>query len=144
MEDILFDFYSLFINESLVEDLYAETLLTPLTISTMVITLLCAVTFYYIINSIRFGQLKHWIFMMAAGAFITFLVVFFTCYNMVQQEIPRNQANIKKGIPDYRFDQGSAVFFTYGFTMFFLAMVLFFIFSVLIKHWSTNSRRTPF
>ncbi|RFS14950.1 hypothetical protein [Emticicia sp. C21] len=144
MEDTLFDFYSLFINESLVEDLYAETLLTPLTTSTIVVTLLCTVTFYYIINSIRFGQLKHWLIMMAIGAFLTFSIVFLSCYNMVQQEIPRNEANIKKGIADYRFDQGSSVFFTYGLTMFFLAMILFVVFSLLIKHWSTNSRKTPF
>lgn len=144
MEDFLFDFYSTFVNESLVEDLNAETLLTPLTISAIVITLLCAVVFYYVINSIRFGQLKHWLITMATSGFITFIVIFFTCTNMVNQEIPRNEANIKKGIDDYRFDQGSSVFFTYGLTMFFLALILFLIFSLAIKHWSTNSRKTPF
>ncbi|MCU0468746.1 MAG: hypothetical protein MUF58_09105 [Arcicella sp.] len=144
MEDFLFSFYSTFVDESLIEDLYLETLLTPLTISILVIMLLGAVVFYYVINSIRFGQRKHWFLTMGIGGIITFTVIFSTCVNMAGQEIVRNEANIKKGIPDYRFDQGTSIFFTYGLTMVLLAMILFFIFSMLIKWWSTNSRKTPF
>jgi hypothetical protein len=141
MEDALLDFYSSFAPQTLIGDLYDETMLTSLTLAVLFFTGLAAGLFYYGINSIRFGQFRHWIITMLVAGCITFVLVYGACTAQGNEGILRNNSNPNLG---YRFDQGADVFLLYSVEMLFMACLFFFLWSLALKWGSKNCRMTPF
>ncbi|MFT4033553.1 MAG: hypothetical protein QM669_14130 [Siphonobacter sp.] len=141
MENILYDFYALFAERSLIDDLYDETLLTPITL-TMLGFVLGGIGVYYVgMNRVRYATFPTWLLVLAGSASLSMITTIVTCSQKAAQEIPR-----KKGHPELGryFDQGGSVFFGFGVEILLLAAVLFFMLSLLVKNLSTNNRKIPF
>lgn len=141
MEDFLISIYELFVDGSLLDDLIKEGLIMPLSLSLLAISLIGVVAFYYIINSVRFYKKRHWGLMMLISALIVFVVSLTTCISMAGKQIPKDPDNVAAG---FLFNEGDSVFFMFSLQMFIGTCLLFFIFSVILKWWSTNCRKTPF
>jgi hypothetical protein len=141
MEDFLISIYELFVDGSLLDDLIKEGLVMPLSLSSLLIPLLGVAAFYYVINSVRFYKKRHWGLTMLISALIVFIVNLSTCISMAGKQIPKDPDNEAAG---FLFDEGDSVFFMFGLQMFVGACLLFFIFSIILKWWSTNCRKTPF
>ncbi|MBO9637676.1 MAG: hypothetical protein J7576_05875 [Siphonobacter aquaeclarae] len=141
MENLLYDFYALFAERSLIDDLYDETLLTPLTLMMKGIPLIGAAIFYFGLNKVRYAKFSVWGSMLAACSVLVMIITIVTCNQKAAQEIPR-----KKGHPELGryFDQGGSVFFGFGFEMLLLSALVFFVVSLIIKNLSTNNRKIPF
>jgi hypothetical protein len=141
MEDLFINFYDLFVDGSLLDDLIEEGLILSLSLSTFFIPFLGAIIFYYIINSVRFCKKRHWLFMMLISALIVFVVNISTCISMAGREILRDKSNPEAG---FLYDQGDSIFFMFSLQMLLLACFYFTILSITVKWWSTNCRKTPF
>lgn len=141
MENFIISIYDLFVDSSLLNDLIKEGLIIPLLYPLVLIPLSGVVLFYYIINSVRFYKKRHWGITMLISAMIVFVVYLSTCISMAGQQIPKDPDNEKAG---FLFNQGDSVFFIFSLQMFVVACLFFFIFSIALKWWSTNCRKTPF
>ncbi len=141
MENFLISIYELFVDGSLLDDLEEAKLIIPLFYPLILIPLAGVGAFYYGINSVRFYKKRHWGITMLSSALIVFIVYISTCISMAGRQIPKDPNNEKAG---FIFNQGDSVFFTFSLQMFVGSCLLFFIFSVILKWWSTNCRRTPF
>lgn len=141
MENFLYDFYAAFVDRSLLDDLYDETLLTPLTLALLFITLGGAVTYYFFLDQVRHAKISTWLTVLLTSAGLSGLVALVTCFQKAGQELPRQKANPDAG---FFFDQGGGVFFLYALTLFLLSTVLFFLLSLLLRMRSSSVRRIPF
>jgi len=141
MEDLLINFYDLFVDGSLLNDHIEEGLILSISLSTFFIPFLGAVSFYYFIDSVRFCERKHWLFTMFICALIVFVVNISTCISMAGREILKDKSNPEAG---FLYDQGDSVFFMFSLQMFLLACFYFTILSIIVKWWSNNCRKTPF
>lgn len=140
MNDALFDFYNLFVNNNLLEDLYQEELLGPLTFSMLGIVVVVAFLFYIWPNRVSFTGMGHWVLMMLASAIAVFVMTLVTCYQKKGQQLPRDEADTTLGL---LFDQETVVFLSYALQMFALTAVLFFVVSMLMKTASRNAKHRP-
>ncbi|WP_018619434.1 hypothetical protein [Spirosoma luteum] len=141
MEESLYNFYNLFVNSNLLEDLYQEQLLSPLTWTAVGIALLVAFAFYiWPLNKVSFSGMGKWLLMMGISALALFLIALVTCYQKANQEILRDEADPDQGT---LFDQGISVFFSYAFEMALLTAVIFFIISMVMKNFSKNAKHRP-
>lgn len=141
MEDLFINIYDLFVDGSLLDDFIEEGLIMSLSLSAFFIPFFGAIAFYYIINSVRFCKKRHWLITMLLSALIVFVVNISTCISMARREILKDKSNPEAG---FLFDQGDSVFFMFSLQMFLLACFYFAIFSIIVKWWSTNCRKTPF
>ena len=143
MEGFFADCYDYFVERSLVDDLYSTVLCTPTALSTLIVPLIGVVLFYYVINTTRFGKLKHWLLMMIGSGLLVFAVIFLTCIGMQDKRILINPDQ-PQSLINLRFSQGGSVFFMFALEMFVIACFLFFIYSVCLKWWSSIVDKTPF
>ncbi len=141
MENLLYDFYALFTERSLLDDLYDEHLLTSLTLTLLVFVAVGVAVYYFAMNKVRYAKASTWLLVLATSSVLSMIVAIVTCSQKAAQEIPR-----RKGHPELGryFDQGGSVFFGFGFEMLLLAAVLFLVLSLIIKNLSTNNRKIPF
>ncbi|MBD2704496.1 hypothetical protein IC229_27900 [Spirosoma sp. BT702] len=141
MEESLYNFYNLFVNGALLEDLYQEELLSPLTWTAIGIAFVVAFAFYiWPFNKVSFSGMGSWLLMMGVSALVLFVITLVTCYQKANQEIPRDEADPDQG---NLFDQGVSIFLSYSFTMALLTVVIFFIISMLMKNFSKNAKHRP-
>ena len=141
MEESLYNFYNLFVNSALLEDLYQEELLSPLTWSAIGIALLVAFAYYiWPFNKVSFSSFGSWLLMMGVSALLLFVVTLVTCYQKAGQEIPRDEADTNQG---FMFDQGVSVFLSYAFEMALLTALFFFLISMVMKNFSKNAKHRP-
>lgn len=141
MEKFLISIYELFVDGSLLDDLDKKGLILPLFFPLTLIPLAWVGTFYYLINSARFCKKRHWVLTMLISALIVFVVNLSTCMSMAGKQILKDIDNVNAG---FLFNQGIPVFLLFGFIMFLGACLFFLIFSIILKWWSTNCRKTPF
>ena len=141
MEESLYNFYNLFANSALLEDLYQEELLSPLTLTAIGIAFVVAVAFYiWPFNKVSFSGMGNWLLMMGVSSVLLFIISLVTCYQKEGQEIPRDEADPNQGT---LFDQGISVFLSYAFEMALLTAVIFFIISMVMKNFSKNAKHRP-
>ncbi|MBN8823452.1 MULTISPECIES: hypothetical protein [unclassified Spirosoma] len=141
MEESLYNFYNLFVNSALLEDLYQEELLSPLTLTAIGIAFVVAVAFYiWPFNKVSFSGMGNWLLMMGVSSVLLFIISLVTCYQKEGQEIPRDEADPNQGT---LFDQGISVFLSYAFEMALLTAVIFFIISMVMKNFSKNAKHRP-
>ncbi|GAB3997405.1 hypothetical protein GCM10028807_42540 [Spirosoma daeguense] len=141
MEESLYNFYNLFVNGALLEDLYQEELLSPLTWTAIGIAFVVAFAFYiWPFNKVSFSGLGSWLLMMGVSALTLFVIALVTCYQKANQEIPRDEADLDQG---NLFDQGVSIFLSYSFTMALLTVIIFFIISMVMKNFSKNAKHRP-
>ena len=143
MEGFFADCYDYFVEKTLVDDLYNTVLCTPTALTTLIVPLVGVILFYYVINTIRFGKLKHWLLLILGVGLVVFTVIFLTCIGMQDKRILINP-NEPESLTNLRFSQGGAVFFMFAIEMFFIACFFFFIYSVCLKWWSSRVHKTPF
>ena len=144
MEDALYDIYKLFVEGSLLDDLYDNTLFTAITLTITVFTFLCCLLFYKNPFAFRtwFYKFKHWIItMFITGFLFGFLVAIITCFQKASEEALRNEKDPEQG--NY-FDQGSSSFILLGVEFFIMSCILFFLFSLALRYISIIARKTPF
>lgn len=137
--DVAITIYDWFTNGALLDDIIDQGLILPLFWSLFGFSFLSVITYYYLINSPRFSKLSHWFITLSINSLIISIIHFSTCTSMADQQIIRTP-----GSAVYYFDQGRSVFFTFALQVFFFAGLLFILFSVVFKWWSTNARKTPF
>ena len=141
MEESLYNFYNLFVNGSLLEDLYQEELLSPMTWTAIGIAFVVAVAFYiWPFNKVSFSGMSHWLLMTAVSSLLLFIITLVTCYQKANQDIPRDEADPNQGT---LFDQGISVFLSYAFEMALLTALIFFIISMILKNFSKNAKHRP-
>ncbi len=141
MEESLYNFYNLFVNGSLLEDLYQEELLSPLTWSAIGLAFVVAFAFYiWPFNKVSFSGLGSWLLMTGVSALLLFVITLITCYQKANQDIPRDEADPNQGTI---FDQGISVFLSYAFEMALLTALIFFIISMVLKNFSKNAKHRP-
>ncbi len=141
MEESLYNFYNLFVNSALLEDLYQEELLSPLTWTAVGIALVVAFAFYiWPFNRVSFSGFSNWLLMLGMSALFLFVITLVTCYQKANQEILRDEADTNQGI---LFDQGVSVFLSYAFAMALLTAVIFFLISMVMKNFSKNAKHQP-
>ncbi len=138
---MLENFYGLFVDGSLLDDIIDEGLIMSLSLSTFFIPFVGVISFYYLINRVRFSKKRHWALMMLISGVLVLIVNLSTCISMAGKQILRDPSNPAAG---FMFDQGDSVFFMFSLQMFLLSCFYFFIFSIILKWWSTNCRKTPF
>ncbi|MDB5243017.1 MAG: hypothetical protein JWP57_3642 [Spirosoma sp.] len=141
MEESLYNFYNLFVNSALLEDLYQEELLSPLTWSAIGIALVVAFAFYiWPFNRVSFSGFGSWLLMLGVSALLLFVITLVTCYQKAGQEIARDEADTNQG---FLFDQGVSVFLSYAFEMALLTALIFFLISMVMKNFSENAKHQP-
>jgi hypothetical protein len=141
MEESLYNFYNLFVNSSLLEDLYQEELLSPLTWTAIGLAFVVAFAFYiWPFNRVSFSGLEHWLTMLGVSALLLFVITLVTCYQKAGQEIPRDEADPEQG---YLFDQGVSTFLSFSFEMALLTAIIFFVISMIMKNFSKNAKHRP-
>ena len=141
MEESLYNFYNLFSNGNLLEDLYQEELLSPLTWTAIGLAFVVAFAFYvWPFNKVSFSSMGSWFLMMGVSALLLFVITLITCYQKANQEIPRDEADPNQG---NLFDQGISVFLSYAFEMALLTALIFFIISMIMKNSSKNTKHRP-
>lgn len=141
MEESLYNFYNLFVNSSLLEDLYQEELLSPLTLTAIGIAFVVAIAYYiWPFNKVSFSGLGHWLGMTGISSLLLFIISLVTCYQKANQEIPRDEADPNQGV---LFDQGISVFLSYAFEMALLTALIFFLISMIMKNFSKNAKHRP-
>jgi hypothetical protein len=141
MEESLYNFYNLFVNSSLLEDLYQEELLSPLTWTAIGLAFVVAFAFYiWPFNRVSFSGLEHWLTMLGVSAVLLFVITLVTCYQKAGQEIPRDEADPEQG---YLFDQGVSTFLSFSFEMALLTAIIFFVISMVMKNFSKNAKHRP-
>ena len=141
MEESLYNFYNLFVNSALLEDLYQEELLSPMTLTAIGISLVVAFAFYiWPFNKVSFSGMGSWLLMTGVSAVLLFIVTLVTCYQKAGQDIPRDEADPDQGT---LFDQGISVFLSYAFEMALLTVIIFFIISMVMKNFSKNAKHRP-
>ena len=144
MEDLLYDIYKIFVEDSLLDDLYDNTLFTPITIAMIFFTFLSCVLFYKNPFAFRtwFYKVNHWILTMVLSAFtFGFLLSFVTCLQKAADEILRNDLDPEQGL---YFDQGGISLVFFGIENFFVSCILFLIFSLFIRYTSILAKKTTF
>ena len=139
MEDFAINVYDFFTNGSLLDDLIEQELVLPLFWCLFGISLLSVLIYYYVINSPRFSKVSHWVIILIISSLLVGIVHFSTCMTMAEQQIIRNP-----GTAAFYFNQGTSVFFSFALQIFFVAAILFLLFSVMFKWWSTQAHKTPF
>lgn len=141
MEESLYNFYNLFVNGALLEDLYQEELLSPLTWTAIGIAFVVAFAFYiWPFNKVSFSGLGSWLTMLGVSALTLFVIALVTCYQKAGQEILRVEADPDQGM---LFEQGVGVFVSFAFTMALLTAIIFFLISMLMKGFSSNAKHRP-
>lgn len=141
MEESLYNFYNLFVNSALLEDLYQEELLSPLTWTAIGLAFVVAFAFYiWPLNKVSFSGFGSWLLMLGVSALLLFVITLVTCYQKAGQEIPRDEADTEQG---FLFDQGVTVFLSYAFSMALLTALIFFVISMVIKNFSKNAKHRP-
>jgi len=141
MEESLYNFYNLFVNSSLLEDLYQEELLSPMTWTAIGLAFVVAFAFYiWPFNRVSFSGLEHWLTMLGVSAVLLFVITLVTCYQKAGQEIPRDEADVEQGT---LFDQGISTFLSFSFEMALLTAIIFFVISMVLKNFSKNAKHRP-
>lgn len=138
---MLYNFYDLFVENGLLEDLYAQELLSTLTVSAIAIAFLVAFAFYiWPLNKVSFSGFGHWLTMLLVSGGLMFVVTLVTCMQMANREIERVPDEPDQG---FFFDQGGTVFFSFSAEMAVLTFLLFFLISMLMKGFSRNAKHRP-
>jgi len=141
MEESLYNFYNLFVNSALLEDLYQEEMLSPLTWTAIGIAFVVAIAFYiWPFNKVSFSGFGSWLTMLGVSALTLFVITLITCYQKAGQEILRVDADPDQGI---FFDQGVSVFVSFAFTMALITAAIFFFISMIMKGFSSNAKHRP-
>jgi hypothetical protein len=144
MEKILYkNFYTYFLERSLLSDLYKNSLLTPITIGCLISVVAVGTLFYYNPLPFRtwFYKKRHWVISMLANGLIWFLMAYMTCVQVANGNLPRSPSSASS---TYFCDQGFGAFAWFGFQMFGISCLFFFLLSLGLKLRSINARKTPF
>ena len=139
MEDILYDFYQIFGDPTLVRDLYRYSMLINLTLGLVLIPAFLALAFYKFIDHPKFQALRHWLFIM----FISTLSVF-GCFIITFIVLKNDKIPIAVGQEGTLFAQSTSVFAIFSLEVALLSALWYFIISLPLKLWSTNCSTTPF
>lgn len=130
MNEIFYSFYEIFYGvDSFVDAFSFSELYGIIGIVTLAIALFTTVLFYFIINSTNFNKLAHWLIIMA----VTFGIVFLFTFMYPQDIVMEND-----------FEISNEQFITFGLINALIAIVYYFVFSVILKRWSVNGSVTPF
>ncbi|GAB3517044.1 hypothetical protein [Emticicia fontis] len=137
MERFLASVYKLFITRSLLSDLRSQTLLTPITISVLVLTAALCYLFYY--NPVTkwrdiYWEKKHWVRVLFMASGLSFLISVVTCLQLAGT--PRDPKDPESYI---LFKQGILTFANYGLVMAIFSAIFYILFSYLIRGKSINS-----
>ena len=111
------------------DDLYQNELYVPLGLSLVFISLIIVIIFYYGINRPSFSRWFHWAIMLVINLLIQFGLAV---------TIPQNKFTAL-GIEEY-----GSEYYNFGLSVTLMALLVFVVFSFILRWWSTNCRQTPF
>lgn len=107
----------------------------------IIASLAIALIYYYAINHPRFNRWWSWLIMLFLSAIINFSVGFVYVYNRLYGgQIP--SCFMEADDDSILLSTGNCILF--GLTNAFIGIVFFFIFSMIFKWWSRNSKHSPF
>ncbi|MCU0468307.1 MAG: hypothetical protein MUF58_06875 [Arcicella sp.] len=111
------------------DDLYQNELYVPLGLFLIFFSLAMVFTFYYWINRPSFSRWYHW------GIMLGINMIFQFGFAVI---IPQNKF-IALGIEEY-----NSEYYNFGLSVTLMALLMFVLFSFMLRWWSTNCRQTPF
>lgn len=110
------------------DDLY-EYVYTPIGWITLAVVLFSTLSYYVFFDRPRFHRWWHWLTILGLTAFITLAI------SVVYTISSFNNQGLEYGLGDY---------FEFLIAVVLLTSVLFFLFSLFMRSFSTNRRKTPF
>jgi len=131
MNDFFANLFELWgLNMSVPADaLYENNIYATVGLVMLVSALACFALFYYVVDSPRYVKPRFWILLMIfMGLGVATFAILHT-YNKF------NYLGLEYVFGDY---------LQFTFTVLFMTMLVFFLFSLLGKHWSTNLKDSPF
>lgn len=97
------------------------------------ISLLATLVYYYLINRPAFSQWYHWLIILLINALIQGAIAFSLTNNDVSIGLYCEELNIT-----------SNDCFGFAFSNFIWGIIVYFLFSMVVKWWSTNGKKSPF
>jgi hypothetical protein len=145
MENFLENFYAIFVDGALLDDLITEGMILPLSVTFLFIPLFLGLLFYKVFDSVTYSEIKHWVLVCIISGTFTFVCTLVTCIGLQNKEILRENIDLDAIQDDqFLFDQGIGVFSVFAIQTFILSLLLLLFFSLILKRFSTNNRRNPF
>lgn len=111
------------------DSVYDYGLYTTTGLTMVFLTIFVIVLYYYVINSPRYNKFAYWLMTGTISSLIIALVLFF----MTKSKFTYEELGFV--LTDY---------LQFAIVVFAFSLVSFFIFSLLLKHWSTNCKDSPF
>jgi hypothetical protein len=143
MDRLLLPIYKALFNKQLVEDIYNRFLPTDFFWILIAVTLSGCFFFYKNPLSFRtwFYKTSHWFTTGIITAFICLVWSIIICLLQAQKMLPRDENDPTLG--EY-FDSGFSTFFAFGLGIGAISFILFSLFSIGLRYFSLNARKTPF
>ncbi len=109
----------------------------------IIVAILAVVLFYYLWSKLKPVTALHWFITMGAAAVATFCVNFFIAKGRIVNYISFNALDQADPTAIQRVAAGTLDMWLYSLNSLILAVIFYFIFSVILKRWS-NSYNIPF
>jgi hypothetical protein len=146
MEKAFYNFYVMFVRKDLLSDLFKNNLLTPISLTIIVLVLGVTLLFYRNPFPFRltFYKLQHWFLTMLIAGLIGFCIGFITCFNAANRKLIKIEGE-NGSEPVYFFSQGVGVFFQFGLSLLVVSCFLFTVYSLMLKDTvgSPLTKKTP-
>ena len=102
----------------------------------LLLPLLVAFVYYIVLDHILLAQLRKWLIIGVSTSAVAALVAMFIAHQQIDGfTFSQNILNANIGSADY---------LSFGFIVFFYSALLYFVFSLLLKSFSSRSRNIPF
>ena len=102
----------------------------------LLLPLLVTVVYYIVLDHILLAQLRKWLIIGVSTSAVAALVAMFIAHQQIDGfTFSQNILNANIGSADY---------LSFGFIVFFYSALLYFVFSLLLKSFSSRSRNIPF
>ena len=102
----------------------------------LLLPLLVAFVYYIVLDHILLAQLRKWLIIGVSTSAVAALVAMFIAHQQIDGfTFSQNILNANIGSADY---------LSFGFIVFFYSALLYFVFSLLLKSFSSRSRNSPF
>ena len=102
----------------------------------LLLPLLVAFVYYIVLDHILLAQLRKWLIIGTTTSVVAALVAMFIAHQQIEGfTFAQNIFNVNIGSADY---------LSFGFIVFFYSALLYFVFSLILKSFSSRSRNIPF
>ncbi|SFN22425.1 hypothetical protein SAMN05421738_108158 [Algoriella xinjiangensis] len=120
---------TLFYTNDFSGDLFNENLYTIIGLVMVVTSLLIPVLYYKIIDTVKFSKISIWLVFLSLSVIFNFLFCYMYSYNYLSA---------------LGLDYSSGEYLSFSFINAFYSLLVGFLFSLILKNFSTNCKKVPF